>query len=236
MCCVFLVGFMADSLNAVLAGTRAETRPVRNTAEPVPRTDNERDRDHWGRNDTKRGRHSCPPSSWSEESSRAGGGDTGNALSPATRKSALKLGELTLRQELTCKETEDDPRNGDPRPTDHYHNPQGGNTVRFSLRSGKRLREACHHSQGIQDRERGLGTRNHHFKKNADPMKTENLIRVNYRLPDRTNQVIGWTLETVTQIQIFDRNGRLLGHYSSNPTPPTRPMDILAVEINCFDC
>jgi hypothetical protein len=30
---------------------------------------------------------------------------------------------------------------------------------------------------------------------------------------DRTNSVVGWTLETSTQIQIFDRTGRMLGFY-----------------------
>jgi hypothetical protein len=33
---------------------------------------------------------------------------------------------------------------------------------------------------------------------------------------DRTNTVIGWTLETSTQIQIFDRTGRMLGYYVKN--------------------
>ncbi len=28
---------------------------------------------------------------------------------------------------------------------------------------------------------------------------------------DRSNSVIGWTLETSTQIQVFDRTGRMLG-------------------------
>ena len=30
---------------------------------------------------------------------------------------------------------------------------------------------------------------------------------------DRTNSVIGWTLKNSTQIQIFDRTGRMLGYY-----------------------
>ena len=30
---------------------------------------------------------------------------------------------------------------------------------------------------------------------------------------DQSNSVVGWTLETATQIQIFDRTGRLLGFY-----------------------
>ena len=30
---------------------------------------------------------------------------------------------------------------------------------------------------------------------------------------DRRNQVIGWTVETTTQIQVFDRTGRMLGFY-----------------------
>jgi hypothetical protein len=30
---------------------------------------------------------------------------------------------------------------------------------------------------------------------------------------DRSNRLIGWTLETSTQIQIFDRAGRMLGYY-----------------------
>jgi len=30
---------------------------------------------------------------------------------------------------------------------------------------------------------------------------------------DRTNSVIGWTIETSNQIQVFDRTGRMLGFY-----------------------
>ncbi|MSU61262.1 MAG: hypothetical protein EXS31_02515 [Pedosphaera sp.] len=30
---------------------------------------------------------------------------------------------------------------------------------------------------------------------------------------DRTNSVVGWTIENSTQIQIFDRTGRMLGFY-----------------------
>jgi len=31
---------------------------------------------------------------------------------------------------------------------------------------------------------------------------------------DRTNSVIGWTIENSTQIQIFDRTGRMLGFFA----------------------
>lgn len=30
---------------------------------------------------------------------------------------------------------------------------------------------------------------------------------------DQSNRLIGWTLETATQIQIFDQTGRMLGFY-----------------------
>ena len=33
---------------------------------------------------------------------------------------------------------------------------------------------------------------------------------------DKSNRLIGWTLETPTQIQIFDRTGRMLGFYVKN--------------------
>ncbi len=40
---------------------------------------------------------------------------------------------------------------------------------------------------------------------------------------DRANRVIGWTMELPTQIQIFDRTGRMLGYYvkSSDTTHTT---------------
>jgi hypothetical protein len=39
---------------------------------------------------------------------------------------------------------------------------------------------------------------------------------------DRSNRVIGWTIELPTQIQIFDRTGRMLGFYfKANDTTHT---------------
>jgi hypothetical protein len=40
---------------------------------------------------------------------------------------------------------------------------------------------------------------------------------------DRSNQVIGWTIDLPTQTQVFDRTGRLLGYYlkSSDTTHTT---------------